>query len=144
MSGRSSSANAAAVVIAFVAFALLASADAAANVTQAKKPKVKKSYPTIAAAATAYNLTTLVKLVASTPLLSAAINGTTAVTLFAPTNAALAAALQTLPASLDLVNNIPVLTKVSSSYMMWELHRCCCGPHHLPPGHALRVFTESM
>ena len=125
MSGRSPSVNAAAAFIAvFVALALLASADVAANATQAKKSlkKFKKSYPTIAAAATAYNLTTLVKLVASTPLLSAAINGTTAVTLFAPTNAAFDAALKTLPISLDLLNNIPALTKVSCSYHALELH----------------------
>ena len=44
------------------------------------------TYPTIAAAATAYNLTTLVKVISMTPLLAAVTDPATAVTVFAPTN----------------------------------------------------------
>ena len=44
-------------------------------------------YATLAAAATAYNLTTLVQVVSLTPLFSAVADATTAVTVFAPTNA---------------------------------------------------------
>jgi uncharacterized surface protein with fasciclin (FAS1) repeats len=43
-------------------------------------------YPTIAAAATAYGLTTLVKVVSTTPLLAAVTDARAALTVFAPTN----------------------------------------------------------
>lgn len=49
-------------------------------------PQSPPTYATIAAAATAYNLTTLVQVVSMTPLLAAATSGTTAMTVFAPTN----------------------------------------------------------
>ena len=45
------------------------------------------TYATIAEAATAYNLTTLVSVISMTPLLSAVTDGATNVTVFAPTNA---------------------------------------------------------
>ena len=44
------------------------------------------SYPTIAEAALAYNLTTLVQVVSMTPLRATVTDATTAVTVFAPTN----------------------------------------------------------
>ena len=44
------------------------------------------AYPTIAAAATAYNLTTLVNVVSMTSLLATVTDPATAVTVFAPTN----------------------------------------------------------
>jgi uncharacterized surface protein with fasciclin (FAS1) repeats len=43
-------------------------------------------YPTIAAAATAYGLTTLVSVVSLTPLLAAVTDARAALTVFAPTN----------------------------------------------------------
>ena len=116
MSGRrSSSRNAAvsAVLVAFVALALLASD------TRAQKPKprrIKRIYPNVIAAAEAYNLTALVQIVSFTPLFAAATNSATAVTVFAPTNAALTTAVKTLreasPEHLDILSDIPRLTKV--------------------------------
>ena len=50
-------------------------------------PPTAPAYATIAAAATAYNLTTLVQVVSLTPLLAAVTDPKTAVTVFAPTNA---------------------------------------------------------
>ena len=50
-------------------------------------PSPSPTYATIAAAAAAYNLTTLVSVISMTPLLSAVTNGATKVTVFAPTNA---------------------------------------------------------
>ena len=44
------------------------------------------TFPTIVAAAEAYNLTTLVQVLSMTPLLATVIDATTAVTVFAPTN----------------------------------------------------------
>ena len=56
------------------------------SVKKGHSPKKLTTYPTIAAAVKAYGLTTLAKAVSLTPLLSAVTNGTTAVTVFAPTD----------------------------------------------------------
>ena len=168
MFGRRFSSNAAvsAVIVAILALALLASD------TQAQMPKprrIQKTYPNIAAAAEAYNLTTLVQVssvtpvqslcslyslwprilmgkcrqlagthlkvalfaliaqvVSFTPLFSAAKSNTTAVTVFAPTNAAFATAVKALreayPERLDILSDIPLLTKVRAQLR----HNCMC------------------
>jgi hypothetical protein len=49
-------------------------------------PLPQFTYPTIAAAATAYGLTTLVNVVSATPFLASVYEATTAITVLAPTN----------------------------------------------------------
>ena len=68
----------------------------------------------------------IAQVVSFTPLFSAAKSNTTAVTVFAPTNAAFATAVKALreayPERLDILSDIPLLTKVRPQLR----HNCMC------------------
>lgn len=78
------------VVVSFALVAcyvlLLSGSSASAKKNTPSPKRMPTSFPTIASAAKAYKLNTLVKAVSETPLSSAVNNGATAVTLFAPTD----------------------------------------------------------